>query len=96
MSEVSVRAARGLCVVVSFPGGEQPLAITQPHDLYARLDLVYVRPGEIGVMIGTPSPPPLRAPEPPEGAAAVAAVMVRPVYIASSDIIAAKDLDPGR
>ena len=97
VSEVTVRPGRpGLCVVVSYPGGEQPLALSTPDDTCARIDLVYVHEGDrmLGVATGTPMPPPLQAPEPPDGAEVLAGVLVRPVFVARGDIIAPEKLKP--
>jgi hypothetical protein len=88
MSEVTVRPGRpGFCVVVSYPGGEQPLALAPPDDTHARIDLICLGDSEVMAVFGTPMPPPLQVPECPDGAEVLAGVLVRPLYVASSDII---------
>ena len=74
------------------------LPLTDPHRVYARIDVIYVRRTgegvihESGVVPGEPGMPPLKAPYLPDGYEPVAGVLVRPASISPADIIKPEDL----
>jgi hypothetical protein len=92
MDEITVKPGRGMSVVVCHPGAELLLELAAPDDNYARIDLICLSGNEVMAVFGTPMPPPLRAPECPDEAEVLAGVLVKPLYVASSDIIAPEKL----
>jgi hypothetical protein len=103
MDQITVRPGSGLTVQVISAQGTSVLPLTDPHRVYARIDVVYVRRSEEGVIYeagiipGEPSTPPLRTPYLPDGYEAVAGVLVRPPSLSPSDLLKPEDLisDPG-